>query len=157
MSELLYQRGAKFDAELWDDSELVAAWNRQVTGGDQRAALTAAQEAHAARAAADGDGDGSESDDSFEEEDDEEDEEVPAPAQKVRRTEGGPRAGGGMPAAGAQMPPLPQWADARTRQLLQVWFQAGYWQGVAAASAAETDAPAPSGGDPGPSASQPSS
>jgi hypothetical protein len=32
MSDLVFQRGQGFSGELWDDSELIAAWNRQQAG-----------------------------------------------------------------------------------------------------------------------------
>lgn len=48
MSDVLYQRGDGFEAALWDDSELLAAWNRQTSSNapdlaDARARLDTAR------------------------------------------------------------------------------------------------------------------
>ena len=123
---MLFQRGsAGFDREMWDDSELIAAWNRQLAGGDRAKELTAAQEAHAAKAAASGDTPDSVEDDIAEESSEGSSDGTPPP-RKAARVEVAPGA----------TPPLPSWADERTARLLRAWFNAGYWQGVAAAASA---------------------
>jgi hypothetical protein len=47
MADVLFQRGAKFANEMWDDSELIASWNRQLDAAaapaHQEDALQAAQ------------------------------------------------------------------------------------------------------------------
>ena len=39
--DLLFQRGQGYTAEMWDDSELVAAWNRQQSAEGPAAARSA--------------------------------------------------------------------------------------------------------------------
>jgi hypothetical protein len=104
---LLFQRGQGYAAEMWDDSELVAAWNRQQSNQgttSARDALDRTRDAAEAEASAC-------------------DSAASSQNQESQKT------------AGALRPPVPDWADEATAKLLQAWFDAGYWSGVKAAGA----------------------
>jgi hypothetical protein len=114
MSDVLFQRGQGYASDMWDDAELIAAWNRQTSGVDSSAARARLDAARNTAADADDDGGASTS------------HETSASGSPQEATTAQNRT------TLAPKPPMPDWADEATRKLLEAWFEAGYWSGFKA-------------------------
>jgi hypothetical protein len=109
-SVVLFQRtgGSGVSGDMWDDSELIAAWNRQL---DRKTALEADPVPLIPRT------DGSSSDDN-DDDDEEEEDEISEDERHSAQLETG------------VLPPMPQGVNTRVQTMLRAWFEAGLQTGL---------------------------
>ena len=111
---VLFQRGSKFEKTMWDDSEMIAAWNAQLEQrrSEHQPTMVGLQSVEEQGAGDDEDHDESQ---------------TPSGSGPIAPfTSGAPAIDS---AAAGRMPPMPSGASQELQAMLQAWFQAGYWTG----------------------------